>query len=191
MSGAAPRRSSWILAGVLAALELAGAAALLAHAVVFPQRSAPGAYERYVLRVPNERPAPTVAVEITFPAEVRVVSFADVPGWTLTVRRDGTGLVTGALWTGRLGVERFVELPFVAVNPEEDARLVWRAVQTYEGGEQVSWSGPEGSERPASVTEVSEDGGGTGSAAPLAVAALAVALVSLGLALRRPRETGA
>jgi hypothetical protein len=121
-----------------------------------------------------------------------VVSFADVPGWTLTVRRDGTGLVTGALWTGRLGVERFVELPFVAVNPDEDARLVWRAVQTYEGGEQVSWSGPEGSERPASVTEVTGDGGGTGSAAlPVAVAALAVALVGLGLALRRPRETGA
>jgi uncharacterized protein YcnI len=160
--------------------------------VVFPQRSEPGAYERYVLRVPNERPVPTVAVEITFPAEVRVVSFADVPGWTLTVRRDGTGLVTGALWTGRLGVERFVELPFVAVNPDEDARLVWRAVQTYEGGEQVSWSGPEGSERPASVTEVTGDRGGTESAAlPVAVAALAVALVGLGLALRRPRETGA
>ena len=171
----------------LGAIELAGAAALLAHAVVFPQRSAPGAYERYVLRVPNERPVPTVSVELSFPAEVRVVSFADVPGWTLTVRRDAAGNAVGATWTGRLGVERFVELPFVAVNPEEEGRLVWRAVQTYEGGERVSWTGPEDSERPASVTEVTGDaeGGDSSATLVLAIAALAVGLASLGLVLRR------
>jgi hypothetical protein len=85
-------------------------------------------------------------------------------------------------------VERFVELPFVAVNPEEEGRLVWRAVQTYEGGERVSWSGPEDSERPASVTEVTGDaeGGDSSATLVLAIAALAVGLASLGLVLRRP-----
>ena len=46
-----------------------------AHAVVFPAKSSPGAYERYVLRVPNEKDAPTTRVEIRFPQGVRVISF--------------------------------------------------------------------------------------------------------------------
>ncbi len=44
-----------------------------AHAVVFPRTSMPGAYEKYVLRVPNEKDVPTTRVEIRFPADVRVV----------------------------------------------------------------------------------------------------------------------
>ncbi|MFN2432035.1 MAG: DUF1775 domain-containing protein [Gemmatimonadota bacterium] len=141
------------LAAAAFALLVASAspASLLAHAVVHPQRSVPGAYERYALRVPNERSVPTVRVEIAFPAAVRVVSFAEVPGWTLRVVQDEAGRVSGAVWTGEIGVERFVELPFVAVNPREAARLEWRVEQTYANGERVSWSGPEGSEsRPPS-----------------------------------------
>ena len=67
---------------VLLALVAVGVPAVaLAHAVVYPKTSKPGAYEKYVLRVPNERDVPTIRVELRFPTGLRVVSFGDVPGW--------------------------------------------------------------------------------------------------------------
>jgi uncharacterized protein YcnI len=46
-----------------------------ARAVVFPTTSTPGAYEKYSLRVTNERDVPTLRVEINFPKGLRVISF--------------------------------------------------------------------------------------------------------------------
>ena len=96
---------------------------LCGHAVVAPATSRPGAYERYVLRVPNESDNPTVRVEIHFPADVRVISFAEVPGWRLEATWDSTGRATSATWSGNLPPERFVEFPFVAVNPKSPAQI--------------------------------------------------------------------
>ena len=110
-------------------------AALVAHAVVHPSSAPPGAYQRYVLSVPTEREVPTERIEILFPEQVTVVSFADVPGWILDVRTDASGRVTGAVWTGTLPPQRFVELPFVAVNPRDETTVSWRVRQTYAGGE--------------------------------------------------------
>jgi uncharacterized protein YcnI len=157
-----------------------------AHAVVFPKASAGGAYERYVLRVPNEKDVATTRVEIHFPAELRVVSFADVPGWQLTEIRDSAKAIVGAVWTGNLPPERFVEFPFVAVNPESHATLTWPTYQTYASGERVDWIGPEKSEHPASSTSVgSIDTPLTRTAFHLSAIALALSLLGLGLALRK------
>ncbi|MGH7564801.1 MAG: DUF1775 domain-containing protein [Gemmatimonadota bacterium] len=163
---------SWLLVPAVA----------LGHAVVYPDAAGPGAWQKYVLRVPNERDVPTTRVEIDFPEAVRVVSFAEVEGWTLEVVTDAAGRVERAVWTGELPAMRFVEFPFVAVNPREDTRLVWPVVQVYAGGERVAWSGPEDSETPASVTVIGEEG--VHLSIWTAVAALLVALASLGLALR-------
>jgi uncharacterized protein YcnI len=160
-----------------------------AHAVVFPKSSAPGAYEKYVLRVPNEKNVPTTRVELRFPDDVRVVSFGDVTGWELQVLADSAGRVTGAVWTGTLPPRRFVEFPFVAVNPTTSARLVWPAFQTYADGERVEWTGPEDAKAPASTTEIADTpsvAADSPAALYLASAALMLALVSLGLVLRRP-----
>jgi uncharacterized protein YcnI len=157
-----------------------------AHAVVFPRTSAPGAFERYVLRVPNENTSATTRVEIRFPAEVRVTSFEDVPGWTLEVLTDSAKRVIGAVWTGNLLPQRFVEFPFMAANPKTDAKIAWPAYQTYADGERVEWTGAEGTKRPASVTTITTTG--RASAPPwLTWAALVLGLVSLGLALRPAR----
>jgi uncharacterized protein YcnI len=174
-------------AHLLAAAALAIPTAALAHAVVFPSRSAPGAYEKYVLRVPNEKDVPTVRVEIRFPAAVRVVSFADVPGWQLQVQTDTARRVTAATWTGTLPPERFIEFPFVAVNPREATRLVWPVYQTYADGERVGWVGPEDSDEPASVTVVGSSGERVGASWALyaSIAALVLAVASLALSLRR------
>ena len=166
---------------------LAIPASALAHAGIHPMVSAPGTYERYVLRVPNERDVATTRIEIRFPAGLRVVSFGDVPGWRLEVLSDSAMQFVGAVWTGELPPERFVEFPFVAVNPRESVRLVWPTVQTYAGGERVDWSGPEDSERPAPVTRVASSGipdAGPSWAGWVSLAALVLAIASLVVALR-------
>ena len=183
-----------------AALALATTAAIFAivptlswaHAVVFPRQSTPGAYEKYVLRVPNEKAVATTRVEIHFPAGLRVTSFADVPGWALEVVTDSAKAITAAIWTGNLPPQRFAEFPFVAANPKTDARLEWPAFQTYADGERVEWTGPEGSKSPASITTITA--AVVRAAAPaqagytrwLPWGAVALSLVSLGLAMRKP-----
>ena len=166
-----------------------------AHAVVFPRQSTPGAYEKYVLRVPNEKAVATTKVELRFPTGVRVTSFADVPGWRLEITTDSTNATVAATWTGTLPPQRFMEFPFVAVNPKTDARLEWPAFQTYADGERVEWTGPEGSKAPASVTMISAVAPAvatpgatenTGLTRWLPWIAIVLALVSLGLALRKP-----
>ena len=187
-------RSVPALPARLAAFALAAALALclpapaLGHAVVLPSASTPGAYERYVLRVPNEKGLATTRVEIRFPSELRVISFAEVEGWSLEVVRDSTGRVAAAVWTGTLPPERFVELPFIAVNPTTPGRVVWPAYQTYADGERVAWTGAADAPTPASATEIAPaPGAGGSSPLPLYLAAGAVvlSLLGLGLALRR------
>jgi hypothetical protein len=93
----------------------------------------------------------------------------------------------GAVWTGSLPPERFIEFPFVAVNPKEDAQLVWLAYQTYSSNERVEWTGPADSQRPASITAIGSSANETGGrlATYLAGVAVLMSLMSLGLALRR------
>ena len=176
--------SSTLICGL--ALMLAPRIAF-AHAVVFPKKSAPGAYEKYVLRVPNEKGIPTTRVEIRFPSSVRVVSFGDVAGWQLEEVRDSANAIVAAVWTGNLQPERFVEFPFVVVNPKGSATLTWPAYQTYANGERVDWTGAEGSEKPASSTSIAGEGiaGGSRLGVYLSIVAVLLSLMSLGLALRR------
>jgi uncharacterized protein YcnI len=158
-----------------------------AHAVVFPRQSTTGAYEKYVLRVPNEKGVPTTRVEIRFPSGLRVVSFADVAGWQLQEVRDSANAVISAVWTGTLPPERFAEFPFVAVNPKESATLSWPAFQTYSDGEKVEWTGAADSDKPASSTKIEapQDSGRSSTGIYLGGAALLLSLISLGLVLRR------
>jgi len=136
----------------------------------------------------------TTRVELRFPAGVRVTSFADVPGWQLEVVTDSAKAITAAIWTGTLPPQRFIEFPFVAVNPKTDARLEWPAYQTYADGQRVEWTGPEGSKSPASATMVAAAAAAPGARAQdgsgvtrwLPWAALVISLVSLGIAMRKP-----
>jgi hypothetical protein len=150
------------------ALVLAAPMIACAHAVAYPKVSAPGAYERYSLRVPHEKAIATTRIEIRFPQEVRVTSFEEVAGWQLEVVTDSAKKIVGAIWTGTLPPQRFVELPFVAVNPKSGGQLSWPAFQTYANGERVEWTGPKGSKHPASITMVGADASaasGTGARA--------------------------
>lgn len=91
---------------------------------------------------------------------------------------------------GVLPPHRFVELPFVAVNPDAETTLAWPVTQIYEGGEVVEWAGPEDSDAPASITlVVAAEGTGWPTSSWLAVAGFAIALLALGVAIR-PRHAG-
>jgi uncharacterized protein YcnI len=174
-----------LLIALLLASSLVGA-----RAVVFPKTSTPGAYEKYSLRVMNERDVPTLQLEIHFPAGLRVISFGDVPGWKLQVLTDSTQRITGAVWRGVLERQHFVEFPFLAVNPNDSVSLSWPTYQTYEGGERVEWTSPDTSSKtPVSTTLVSE----ATPVAPVKVSrtslyisiiGLLFALTALGVALR-------
>jgi len=189
-SAPAARRRAQLL---LAVVALVIPSVALAHAVVYPRTSLPGAYERYVLRVPNERDVPTTRVELHFPADLRVVSFGDVAGWKLEVLTDTAQRITGAIWTGMLPKERFVDFPFIAVNPRDSARVTWPTIQTYADGEVVQWTDPDTTAKtPVSATTVA-----VLTPPPLkvsrtslyiSVAALLSALTAIALALR-PRAT--
>ena len=177
-----------------AATVLAAAVAIptlsWAHATVWPRESRTGGFEKYVLRVPNEKGVATTKVEIRFPAGVRVTSFEEVAGWQLEVLTDSAKAIVGAVWTGTLPPQRFVEFPFVAANPKTATKVAWPAYQTYADGERVEWTGPEGSKRPASVTTIGTAApgaaGGGGAMRWVPWAALAISLVSLGVAMRKP-----
>jgi uncharacterized protein YcnI len=174
---------------VLCCALLIAPALAFAHAVVFPKTSTPGAYEKYVLRVPNERDVPTLNVELHFPVGLRVVSFSEVPGWKLQVLTDSAQRIIGAIWTGVLPKERFVEVPFVAVNPKDSTSLAWPTYQTYEGGERVEWTSPDtAAKTPVSSTLITDT-----TVKPVKVSrtslyislvALLFSLTALGVALR-------
>lgn len=160
-----------------------------AHAVVFPKTSTPGAYEKYVLRVPNERDVPTLKVELHFPTGLRVVSFADVPGWKLEVLTDSAQRITGAIWTGVLPKERFAEFPFVAVNPKDSTSLAWPTYQTYANGERVEWTSPDtAAKTPVSTTRIADVAvvpiKVSRTSLYISIVALAFALTALGVAIR-------
>jgi uncharacterized protein YcnI len=161
---------------------------LFGHAVVFPRLSTPGAYERYVLRVPNEKNVATTRVELRFPTGLRVISFAEVPGWRLETITDSSQAIVGAVWTGTLPPKRFVEFPFMAVNPKVATSIAWPAYQTYADGQRVEWTGARESSSPASVTDIAPAAMGPSENGRLVSwAALAIGIVALAVATLTPR----
>lgn len=126
-----------------------------AHVVVRPRQSVPGAVEKYTMRVPNERTVATVRVEITFPTAADVTAVDERPGWKLELKKDPSGKIIGAIWSGaRLAPREVVEFTFTARNPPSETKLPWNAVQIYEDNSRSEWTGQEGSRTPASVTTV-------------------------------------
>ncbi len=131
----------------LAAAALATSAA--ANVTVSPQQSAPGAREKYELRVPNDRKSATITVEFRFPAGLRVTAVEQKPGWQAEAFRDGAGNLTGVRWIGNLPPEEFTEFGLLGVNPPTGNELVFTAIQAFADGTKIEWSGAAASKTPA------------------------------------------
>lgn len=147
--------------GVLSACLISPA---WAHVTVQPEEALAESFSKFVVRVPNERDdASTTKVEVKFPP-LAFVSFADVEGWTRKVKMrkldepleafgESLSEVVGAVtWSGgAVGPGEFVELPFSAAMPARETTLRFPAIQTYDSGEVVRWTGPEDGETPAAA----------------------------------------
>lgn len=126
-----------------------------AHVTVQPRESTMGATQKYTMRVPNEKSVPNVRVEAEFPAGAEIISVDEKAGWTIGLKKDSTGKITGAVWSGAsLAPRDIAEFGISARNPNEETKLVWKVVQIYEDGSRSEWTGPQGSRGPAPVTQI-------------------------------------
>jgi uncharacterized protein YcnI len=142
-------RAAWI--AIIAMLAVAPA---FAHVTVQPKQSAPGAMEKYILRVPTEKFVPTVRVDVEFPAALNVSAFEPKAGWKIQEKKDSSGRITGVTLNGSLPPGESTQFNFTARNPAGQGKLVFKAIQTYEDGTTSEWTGPEGSKAPAPVVEI-------------------------------------
>jgi uncharacterized protein YcnI len=139
---------TWII-GWLAAESALG------HATIWPQEAAVGAYEKYTIRIPNEKESPTIRVEAAFPEELAAYFFSAVPGWTIEREQDSNGRTVRAVWTGgSIGPHEFTEFSLLARNPDTGGTLVWEVIQFHADGTQSAWVGEPDSPNPAPLTTV-------------------------------------
>lgn len=126
----------------VALLALAAPAPALAHVELRPARATVREEQQFTVRVPNERPVPTVAVKVLFPPQVTVFAFASSPGWKrrvlLTPDRRTRGVV---YFGGKIGVGEYVDFRFLA-TPRRAGLAIWRTEQTYADGQTKPWTGP-------------------------------------------------
>jgi uncharacterized protein YcnI len=135
-------------------LAIVPSALLFAHITIWPKESAPGARERYTMRVPNEKQVATVRIEGEFPSELNLYDFEFKPGWKIDFKKDDKGKITGATWTGKIVPYEFVEFGMLGLNPKEGATLTWKFVQFYEDGMKEEFTGPVGSRYPSPVVSL-------------------------------------
>jgi uncharacterized protein YcnI len=108
-------------------------------------------FSEFIVQVPNERPDPTIRIELDVPPAVTVSTAQPVPGWT-TAFTTTKGRITGITWSGQLNPREFQTFAFLAGTPQTPGTLSWNAHQTYQNGEIVNWTGAPGSDTPHSQT---------------------------------------
>jgi uncharacterized protein YcnI len=150
------RKIAALAAPSLAALMLFAAAAS-AHVTVAPAESGTGAWETYTLKVPSEKEAATVQVDLRIPAGAEFKQYEPAPGWKVTVEGNkvswiatGEGILAG----------QFQRFYFTVKNPDTAGDIAWDAYQHYADGSLVQWSGEEDSATPHSVTEIVQSAAG-------------------------------
>ncbi len=127
----------------------------LAHVEVVPTESISGETQRYGIRVPTEKPIPTVRVEVQFPNTLRVLDLEATVGWQVAVQTDPSGRPVDAVWhAGSIPPNQFVEFGVRARNPDEETELRWSVIQTYQDGSEVQWVGAPTADSPAAITRV-------------------------------------
>ena len=114
-----------------------------AHVVVKPNAVGIGSEETFTVNVPNEKDTATVGLKVLIPSGLKEVTPDVKPGWTITVKKSGDGdaaPVTEIDWTdGTIPVGQRDEFNFSAQVPAKETTLIWKAYQTYDNGDIVSW----------------------------------------------------
>lgn len=133
-----------ILFSSVVALMTVSVGTTYAHVVVKPAEVGVGAFQTFSMGVPNEKDNPTVALTLTIPGGLNYVSPNVKPGWDIEIKKNGEGenaKVTEITWTGgAIPAAQRDDFVFSAQAPTEETTLKWKATQTYEDGETVSWT---------------------------------------------------
>ncbi len=125
------------------------------HAIVQPERVSPGSFEKFVLRVPTEKPIPTTQVRLLIPDKLQVFSLGGKIGWHYELEKDKSGRLESITWFGGIvPAGEFIDFEFIGRAPKEAGTVVWKAYQTYQDGTVVAWIGPPESAEPASITRI-------------------------------------
>ena len=124
----------------------------LAHVTVRPRESAPGAEEKYTVRVPTEGAVATVKLELEIPEGVTVTDVPHPEGATHEVKK-ANGRITSIVWTKEIKPKEAAEFTFTARNPTTGESIAWKAHQHFADGSTADWIGPP-EKRPASVTKL-------------------------------------
>jgi uncharacterized protein YcnI len=125
-----------------------------AHVTVQPKQSAPGATEKYAMRVPTEKFVPTVSIEVEFPAALDVMSFESKAGWKMEAKKSSSDRLVGVVLTGVIPTGESTIFNFTARNPNTEGKLAWKVIQIYQDGTKSEWTGAEGSRSPSPVVEI-------------------------------------
>ena len=110
-------------------------------------------FSTFIVQMPNERPDPTLRLELDIPPTVTVFAAQPVPGWTAAFATT-KGRVSGITWSGQLNPREFQQFAFLAGTPQTPGTLSWNAHQTYQNGEVVNWTGAPNSDTPHSQTTI-------------------------------------
>jgi len=173
-------RAKTTIAGLLAAAALLAPSAASAHVTLQPESVPAGSFERLDVRVPNETDdAATTKVEVEFPDGIIFLSTEPVPGWEATVKKEKleepieafgdeyneqVGTVTFEATGAGIEPGQFQDFGLSVGLPDgEGEALEFPAIQTYDNGDVVRWVGPEDSEEPAPVVELTAAEGEHGS----------------------------
>lgn len=171
---------------VLAAIALVASA----HVTVTPRSIRPGGGGDFVIRVPTERPVATIAVKVEFPAALRVSRLRSKPGWAVETVKDTAGVISTVTWSGgKIPAGEWDEFVVAGRTQDSSGVLVFKAWQTYQGGEIVPWTG-ELENRPAPRVTIDPEPAGLAAITLdrwLGGSALVLALIALTIAMRGKR----
>lgn len=177
-----------------------------AHVIVTPKTVGVAAFQTFSVAVPAEKDTPTIGLRLLIPQGVKFVTPNVHPGWTIDVKKNGTGddaIVTEIDWTGgSIPPDQRDEFSFNAQVPAKETTLKWKAYQQYADGSTVEWvhdptSNPEDDSAPPpysttnivndlAVTPIPEQATtDTNSLRVISYAALAIGVVSLSLQLSK------
>lgn len=127
----------------LGAITILFASSVSAHVVVKPAEVATASFQTFTVSVPNEKDVANTAVKLVIPDGLKHVTPSIKQGWTITAEKDGTdetATTKSISWTGGSIPAGFRDdFTFSAQAPAQPVDLQWKAYQTYEGGQVVSW----------------------------------------------------
>ena len=132
--------------------------AAFAHVVVKPNQVSVAAFQTFTVGVPNEKDNPVISLRLVIPEGLEHITPNVKQGWTVEVKKEKvyegmkgeklnngkeapyTEKITEIIWTGGSIPEgQRDDFLFSAQAPADETTVQWKAYQTYENGDIVSW----------------------------------------------------